>query len=105
MNGADKLFTGQILNTNTMQAKTLPTIGRLQVGDRFYFTGAKKEVQELLRFDAKTAVYSMVMNGKALLSPCINYTRVNREVIFLRHTKLATDSAACFTNFLNHFKT
>jgi len=70
-----------------MDAKTLTTIGRLQIGDRFYFTGNKKEVQQLISMNRNVAVYNKVLAGEPASGTCfLNRTGLNREVIFLRHT-------------------
>jgi hypothetical protein len=72
-----------------MNEKTLTTIGQLVDGDRFYFVGVKKEVHELegFCFDAK-AHYNKVINNKPALGNFYRKsTGVNREVIFLGHTK------------------
>lgn len=72
-----------------MIPKTLTTIGRLQEGDRFYFVGAKKEVQQLEFIENGKAFYNKVIADRPASSHHFRKsTGQNKEVIFLRHTEL-----------------
>ena len=70
-----------------MTPKTLTTIGRLQIGDRFYFVGNKKEVQQLKSFTNNKACYNKVINNESATGYHFEKTTgINKEVIFLRST-------------------
>ena len=70
-----------------MIPKTVTNIGRLQIGDRFYFPAKKNEVQQLMDFENGKATYKKVVDNQPAEGWIFSKsTGENKEVIFLRHT-------------------